>query len=461
MTMARYRAGCAPGSKVPGLASADASDEAYAWNVDFHYGNADLNHRSNHAWVRAVRSFAPASECHGALDFEVLYKAMRRAAEGKRPSCNQLAFCTRWIDGIADLEARITDGTWRPAPTLCFVSPRPKAREIHAPDFSDRVLHHAIVPPLEAIYEPTFCTASYSNRKGKGTHAAVNHLQALLRQVHSGQGGGWYLQLDIANFFNSIHRPTLWHILKRRMQKHGVSIAIQRCVHALLRHPLRRTGVRYRSTPAERALVPAHKRLENAAPGCGIPIGNLSSQFFANVYLDRLDQFVKHALRARRYVRYVDDFVLVHHDRRQLEAWRDAIADFLARELQLKLKPDIRLRRIETGVDFLGYIVRPTHKIVRRRVAVHATEAVREWGRRHVRGDRIHATPAELARITSSWLSYRGHFEHAASVGLIDRITTRFPWLPAATRRGRRYPPGTEHQRRSIAWQPPARNRRS
>lgn len=127
-----------------------------------------------------------------------------------------------------------------------------------------------------------------------------------------------------------------------------------------------------RASAAERSRVPVHKWLENAAPGCGLPIGNLSSQFFANVYLDALDQFVKHQLKAQRYLRYVDDFVLVHHDRDQLQAWLTQIERFLADKLRLQLKADIRLRPLTAGIDFLGYVVFPTHTRVRRRVISHA-----------------------------------------------------------------------------------------
>src|SRR5262249_22057140 len=158
-------------------------------------------------------------------------------------------------------------------------------------------------------------------RKGKGTHAAVNRMRDFVHEVHSGQGDGWYLQLDIHNFFNSIHRPTLYAMLKKRMISAGTPVEAQRVAHALLATSATRNGVIHRSDVTERALVPPHKRLEKAAPNCGLPIGNLSSQFFANVYLDALDQFAKHQLKAKRYVRYVDDFVLVHHDRAVLEAW--------------------------------------------------------------------------------------------------------------------------------------------
>jgi RNA-directed DNA polymerase len=116
----------------------------------------------------------------------------------------------------------------------------------------------------------------------------------------------------------------------------GTKEHLLRTIHALLRQHPKHLASHIRATPQELALVPPHKQLKNAAKGCGLPIGNLSSQFFANVYLNDLDQFVKHTLKAKRYVRYVDDFVLVHHNKAQLEAWLEQIEQFLAQRLQLK-----------------------------------------------------------------------------------------------------------------------------
>jgi RNA-directed DNA polymerase len=330
-------------------------------------------------------------------------------------------------------------GAWRPRPTTCFIATRPKAREIHAPDFSDRVVHHWLVPQLERVYEPGFIHDSYANRRGKGSHAAVRRLQAFVRQVHSGQGGGWYLQLDVHNFFNLIHRPTLWAMLKRRLARAGLPEACLRVTHALLQNAPTRQGVVYRASAEERAAVPAHKRLENAPPGCGLPIGNLSSQFFANVYLDRLDQFVKHTLKAPRYLRYVDDFVLVHHDRAQLEAWQQAIAAFLARELRLSLKPDIRLRPLPVGIDFLGYVVYPTHSRIRRRVVSHARDALSTWARKHVRGTEARVQPQDVRDLQATWASYQGHFRHGASGALTRDFDRRYPWLQSLVEPKRRF----------------------
>lgn len=416
MTTQFYPSGWAAESQVRGIKAAPAG---CAWNVNLNDGNSNRNNQDNHNHVRAVR----AGECQEPVTFRALYLAWREARRGKKPSHDQLAFDSTWIDQLFDLQDRLNSSRWRPSAPTCFIATAPKAREIHAPAFADRVVHHLVVPRLEAIYESAFIHDSYSNRRGKGTHAAVSRLRQFVRQVDSGQGGGWYLQLDVANFFNSICRPTLYALLKDRMERAQLPEALRRAVHALLTWPISRTGVRWACTELERAKVPAHKRLENARPGCGIAIGNLSSQFFANVYLDRLDQFVKHELKAPRYLRYVDDFVLIHRDREQLEVWRERIEAFLQAELRLDLKAEQRLRPLREGVDFLGYVVFPTHTVVRRRVVAHATAKLTAFERR--KDDSAVAREA----VRSTWASYRGHFSHASSHRLIERMLRRFPWL--------------------------------
>jgi RNA-directed DNA polymerase len=430
MTKPRYLQGCTAGSKVCGIASSPAD---YAWYVNFNNGNSNYNNQNNENYVRAVR----AGECHAAVLLRELHAAWLEARRGKKPSANQLRFDTLWIDNLLELQERLEAGTWSPGPSTCFVAQHPKAREIHAPDFADRVVHHWLVPQLERIYEPTFIHDVYSNRIGKGTHSAVKRLQGFVRQAQSGDGGGWYLQLDIKNFFVSIHRPTLYAMLKRRMERHGLPMPVRHAVHALLRRSPATAEVVYACTPAERATVPEHKRLANAAPGCGIAIGNLSSQFFANVYLDALDQFVKHRLKVPRYLRYVDDFVLVHHSREQLLAWRDEIERFLTSELRLTLKAEQKLTPLTAGVDFLGYVIYPTHTVVRRRVIAHARERLDAWERCHVRRCQVIATPEEFEQLRSVCASYAGHFSHANSWQLRRRFRARYPWLRAALlRRG-------------------------
>lgn len=414
MTTLRYPSGCAAGSEVLGI----ASPSEYAWMVNLNDGNSNRNHQSNHNFVRAVR----AGECHTTVSFRSLHSAWRRTRRGKKPSPDQLNFDSYWIDNLLSLQDRLSAMTWTPGKPTCFVATSPKAREIHAPPFSDRVVHHWLVPQLEAIYERSFIHDSFSNRVDKGTHAAVDRCRSFIRQVHSGQGGGWYLQLDIRNFFNSIHRPTLYAMLKKRMESHGLPLAARRATHALLRHSPVAGGVNYVGTDSELAQVPVHKRLENAAPGCGLAIGNLSSQFFANVYLDALDQFVKHELRVQRYVRYVDDFVLVHRSREQLQSWQAQIEPFLRDRLRLELKADIKLKPLSAGCDFLGYVIYPTHSVVRRRVIGHARQKLTAWGR-------LAPSNRDREAIRSIWASYQGHFRHANSYRLVSRLHSEFPWL--------------------------------
>ena len=420
MTMPHYPQGCSEKSQASEIAS-------YVFAVNFNNGNVNNLNRNNKAFCRPVAS-VPARQCQG-VTFRELYTAMRNASRHKQPSENMLEFCADWISGLFDLQTQLNDGTWKPSPTTCFIAQRPKARQIHAPAFADRVVHHWLVPQLEMVYEPIFIHDSYASRRGKGTHKAVDRLRHFARQVDSGQGGGWYLQLDIANFFNSIDRRVLWQLLKPRLERAGIRSEALHATHALLRHSIQQQGVIYRSTEAERDRVPAHKRLENAAPGCGLPIGNLSSQFFANVYLNELDQFAKHALKAKRYLRYVDDFVLVHHDRALLEDWKDRIELFIADRLRLRLKDDIRIRPLNAGIDFLGYVVYPTHTRVRRRVIKHAHEALHAWRSTHVQADVAQATPADYRKLSSVWASYQGHMHHADSHRLQQRILDRHRWL--------------------------------
>ena len=452
MTSRRYQHGCSGGSQAHGEALPGVPGARVV--VGFNNGNVNYNNDNNRAFARAVRV---SGEFQGADEetlFCELYRAYLDARRGKKPSQNKLDFETRWADHLLDLARRIAAGTWEPSPYTCFVASCPKAREIHAPDFADRVAHHWAIGKIEPGIDRIFIDDSYANRRGKGSHAAVQRARKFMRQVASGQGGGYYLQLDIRNFFYSIPRGEAWRLLKARMVKVGVQEHVQRVIHALLRRSAVESGVRYRSTPAQRALVPRHKQLANAAPGCGLPIGNLPSQFIANVYLNPLDQFVKHVLKARRYIRYVDDFVLFSHDRAELERWLVEIERFLADRLQLGLKDDIRLRPLTDGLDFLGYVIYPTHARVRRRVVAHAREAFAAWERGHVRGGRLVATPEDLRRIRNQAASFGGHFRHADSFRLRRGFHRRFPWLHEATL-NRRFPPSLERRTLRIPLEHP------
>jgi len=172
-----------------------------------------------------------------------------------------------------------------------------------------------------------------------------------------------------------------WQRARRGLLSAGHVLALRSLCHKLL---ARRVPERVRD-PAAAKKLPAHKRLCNAASGCGLPVGNLTSQFFANVYLNELDQYVKHTLKVRHYVRYVDDFVLLGDNPQQLRDWQAQIDSFLQSTLQLKLRDDCRLLPCPQGIDFLGYVVFAQHRLVRQRVVQHCRSKLKAWYRQHVR----------------------------------------------------------------------------
>ncbi len=430
MTTPRYHHGCAAGSQDCGNAAAWAPASA-AWFVNFNNGNVNDNNLDNEGWALAVR---PAGKFQEELEevFHALYRAWQQARRHKVPSWGQMQFEARLTDNLLALARQIVGRTWKPRRSTSFMAVKPKVREIHAPHFADRIVHHWLVAQLERVYARVFIHDAYAGRKGKGVHAGVERAQQFMREVESGQGGGWYLQLDIHNFFNTVPRDILWQLLKRRMQRAGMPRTSMEVAHALLRHSHLRAGVDYRGTDAEYALVPAHKRLKNAPAGCGIPSGNYSSQFLAEVLMNELDQFCKHHLKVRRYLRFVDDFVLLHESREQLLAWQAEIERFLGERLRLGLKQEVRLRRLTDGLDFLGYVVFPTHRLARRRVVANARAALAAWEAAHVRKHTLHGTPADFRLIQARASSYLGHIKHANAWRLRRALHRRFPWLADA-----------------------------
>lgn len=237
------------------------------------------------------------------------YIACRR---NKRNTANALRFEARQEMNLLALRDALVDRSYEPARSVCFFVQRPKLREIFAADFRDRVVHHVLVGFLEGIWEPLFTHDSYACRKGKGVHAAVARPQQFMRQATAnGTRPAFTLQLDIRNYFMSIAKPRLLQRVAAKLNprrpdhEEALWLAEKLVFHDCTHEPV------LKGDPRLLDRLPAHKTLFRAPPGKGLPIGNLNSQFFANVYLNALDQFVKHELKCRWYLRYCDDFVLV------------------------------------------------------------------------------------------------------------------------------------------------------
>ncbi len=365
----------------------------------------------------------------GLFTMENIYKAYLRCRKNKRRTINAMRFEQDSEENLVALHEELTGGTYKPGSSMAFMVEKPKRREIFAADFRDRVVHHILVGYLEPEWERRFIHDSYACRKEKGTHRGVERLRSFTRKVTAnGTRQAYYLQLDIRGFFIALNR----RILYERLAAHESDQTVLWLIRLILFNDPAR-NCRFRNTTrTDFEKLPPHKTLFKAQPDCGLPIGNLTSQFFANVYLDALDQFVKHGLKARYYLRYCDDIVLLSADKEQLEQWEKQIGEFLRDRLQLELNDRRKLRPVSDGIDFLGYVVRSDYLLVRRRVVGALRERLKQTEQAIFRTGmkNVFLWKHEIIEEMRQYLSsYLGHFSHASSRRLILSLRKRFIWL--------------------------------
>lgn len=293
---------------------------------------------------------------------EELLAAYIDCRKNKRQTCAAIEFESNMLSNIRQLKSDLKSGSYRIGQTRCFVVTRPRPREVWAGAFRDRIVHHLMYSRIAPAFTARFSADSSACIPGRGTLYGARRLERQVRQMTQ----NWsrpchYLKMDLSNFFVSIHKPTLSDLLMPRI--HDAWTA--QLTRQILFHDPRPTAD-VRSSPQLMALVPKHKSLFHALPGCGLPIGNLSSQFFANVYMNELDQFVKRQLKPRAYARYVDDFVLLHEDPQWLKQAQPEIEAFLARRLRARLNPTKTiLQTTDHGIDFVGHIIKPWRTVPR------------------------------------------------------------------------------------------------
>lgn len=222
-----------------------------------------------------------------------------------------------------------------------FILRDPKTRKINRSAFRDRIVHHALCNVIEPIFERKFIFDSYANRRGKGTFKAIERFNYFSREVTKNySSSAFVLKADIRKYFENVHHPILLSILQKRIPNQKVIWLIKTIL----------------------------SNYQKDKDSVGMPLGNLTSQFFANVYLNELDQFVKHELKAHYYLRYVDDFVILHPFKKQLEQYKEKIEIFLTEHLQLRLHPDkSKIISINNGVEFLGMRIFLHHKLLKKK----------------------------------------------------------------------------------------------
>ena len=284
-----------------------------------------------------------------------LWLAYRKAARGKRSTHAVAAFEYQVGDRLTELHDELCASAYQPGPYTSFTIHEPKRRTISAAPFRDRVVHHALCNVIEPHFEARFHPDSYANRTGKGTHRAVDRLQTFARRHR------YVLRLDIVQHFPSLDHAVLRNTIARVIDDDATLALIDRILAS---------GAGILADEYAMVYFPGDDLFAALRPR-GLPIGNLTSQFWSNVYMDRLDWFVTHRLRCPAYLRYVDDFALFADSKAQLARWQAAIVEFLA-ELRLTVHAgSAQVQRTADGIPWLGFVVYPTHRRVKRRNAVN------------------------------------------------------------------------------------------
>lgn len=284
------------------------------------------------------------------ISVENLLAAWKEFVRGKRKKRDVQEFQYRLMDNILVLHRDLKERRYRHGGYHAFKISDPKPRDIHKASVRDRLAHHAIYRVLYPFFDHTWITDSYSCRTGKGTHRAMNHFRQFAHKVSKNNTHTcWVLKCDIRKFFASIDQHILLEFIGRYIFDSRINALIAEVVGS------------FHSTET----------------GKGLPLGNLTSQLLVNIYMNEFDQFVKHELTARYYVRYADDFIILSEDKRWLQTLVPRIAEFLEGRLKLTLHPDkVFIKTLSAGVDFLGWVHFPDHRVLRtstkRRMLRHA-----------------------------------------------------------------------------------------
>ncbi len=332
--------------------------------------------------------------------FPNLLAAWYKARKGKRKTPAVAAFEANLEWELLRLSEELSAKTYRPGSYTTFKIYDPKERLISAAPFRDRVVHHALCNIIEPFFEKIFIYDSYANRKGKGTHRAIERYQYYARRYE------YVLKCDIRKFFPSIDLQILKEEIRRKISCTGTLWLIDAIID--------------NSNPQENHIIwfPGDDLFTPQERRKGLPIGNLTSQFWANVYMNRFDHFVKEQLGVPGYIRYVDDFVLFSNNKDQLWQWKENVMQYLA-TLRLILHANkTHIHQVKKGVPFLGFHIFPHYRIVRKQNTKRHFRYIRKKTDQMQKGE---ISPDDLEASLNSWL---GHVRFGQS----ERLEYRLFW---------------------------------
>lgn len=338
-------------------------------------------------------------------DYEELYQSHIEARKGKRYRDDILVFTDRLEENLIELQNELIWQSYEVGAYRPFYVREPKLRLVMALQYRDRVVQWAIYKQLYPFYDKTFIEDSYACRRGKGTHKAADLLQYWLRQVSRKPGDWYYLKLDISKYFYRVDHLVLLDILRRRIKDQRLMELLSRIINS--------EDTRF-GLPA--GFSPEECTEDMWLADVGMPIGNLTSQLFANIYLNELDQLCKHELRLHYYIRYMDDVIILSDDKRELAEIKDIIENFLHDNLHLDLNKKTAIRPVWTGIDFVGFRIWATHKKLKKQTARRMIRNVKRLCEAVQNGK---TSKEELLRVAAS---YNGILGHCNSYGLRNKL---------------------------------------
>ena len=329
--------------------------------------------------------------------FENLLLAAKKAEKGKRFKRSTALFNLNLEKELLSLQRALIGGTYKHGAYRDFLIYDPKRRVISAAPYRDRIVHHALCNVIEPIFDKTFIFDTYACRKGKGTHAAVNRYTAFARR------NMYVLKCDIQKYFQSVDHDLLMEMLAKKIRCGDTlwlisDIIASRCDRSIIAY-----------FDGDDLFTPLQRDR-------AIPIGNLTSQFFANVYLNGLDHYVKEELRCKYYIRYVDDFVVLDNEKGRLHELKGHIIQHLE-TLRLRLhRNKSKIYRVKDGIRFLGYRVFPTHRFVKKDNVLRIRRRLKMLSQRYCKSE------IALGDVRQSIQSWIGHAMHADSYRLRARL---------------------------------------
>ena len=338
--------------------------------------------------------------------WENLLLAYRKASKGKRGKPYVAAFEHVLEDNLLKLQQELRSFSYYPGYFLNFHIHEPKRRLISAAPFRDRVVHHALCNLIEPLFERSFVYDSYANRVGKGTHRALDRCQEYARAY------SYVLQCDLKQFFPSIDHQILTATLQRKVRDPDVLWLCRRILES---------GAGVLNEEYQMVYYPGDDLFAATRPR-GLPIGNLTSQFWANVYLNPFDHFVKRLLRCRGYLRYVDDFLLFADDKRDLWNWKAEIERCLA-GLRLAIHPAAHPKPAAEGIPFLGFIMFPDRRRLKSRKGINFRRGLKKLLSAYQRGE----IPLEI--VNASVRGWVEHVRYGNTVGLRKAVFSQIAAL--------------------------------